>query len=170
MHQLEQINKLTDKVLQELKSIGIPVSNNIEKVVINTRTKKRLGACKKNVNSCGIESFIIEISARALACKEEQICNIIAHELIHTCPGSFNHGKKWKKYGEKTEALLGYHIKRTVNLEEMGIKPDKTSEKVRYTIICKKCGQKFERKRKCPLVEHPENYRCGKCGGRLKLL
>ena len=74
MHQLEQINKLTDKVLQELKSIGIPVSNNIEKVVINTRTKKRLGACKKNVNSCGRESFIIEISARALACKEEQIC------------------------------------------------------------------------------------------------
>ena len=102
MHQLEQINKLTDKVLQELKSIGIPVSNNIEKVVINTRTKKRLGACKKNVNSSGRESFIIEISARALACKEEQICNIIAHELIHTCPGSFNHGKKWKKYGEKT--------------------------------------------------------------------
>ena len=54
---------------------------------------------------------------------------------LSNMPGSFNHGKKWKKYGEKTEALLGYHIKRTVNLEEMGIKPDKTSEKVKAYLV-----------------------------------
>lgn len=162
--------KLTEKVWKEMRGIGIPVSENIEKVVINKRTRKRLGACFRETSVFGKEKFTIEISERVLNCNDFQLCSIIAHELLHTCPGSFDHGKKWKKFGEKTETLLGYHIKRTINTEELDIPDFKNCDKFRYTVICQKCGQKYKRKKLCPLVKNPEKYKCGKCGGKLRLM
>ena len=84
-------------------------------------------------------------------CDDIKLCSIIAHEILHTCPGSFNHGKIWKEHGRQVEHFLGY-------------------ESIKYIIVCKKCGQKYERKRICPLVKNPKKYRCGKCGGKLELL
>lgn len=165
-----RIKELTDKVKREMKSVGIPVSDNIEKTVINKRTKKRLGACLRNKDSFGKETFIIEISAKVLECDDFQLCSIIAHELLHTCPESFNHGKKWKEYGRKTENLLGYHIKRTANLKELNIPDTQNSETVKYVAVCRSCGHRYERRRMCPLIKNPGRYRCGKCGGKLKLV
>lgn len=166
----DRIQKLIEKVSDELKSAGIPISDSIDKAVVNKRTKKRLGACIRKSMPDGKESFTIEISERALMCDDHRLSEIIAHELLHTCPNSFDHGKKWKEHGKRAEELLGYHIKRTVKLEEFGIPEPEKAEKAKYTIVCRKCGRRYERKRICPLVRRPERYRCGKCGGRLKLL
>lgn len=166
----ERVYNLTEKISGEMKNIGIPVSDNMDKIFINNKTRKRLGACLRKTDSCGREAFSIEISAKVLACNDFQLSCIIAHELLHTCPGSFNHGKKWKEYGQKTEKLLGYHIKRTIKLEEFGISETKKVERIKYTVICKGCGQKYYRRRMCPLIKNPGRYRCGKCGGRLKRL
>ena len=43
----EYLAELVKEVKEKLKKIDIPVSGDIEKVVINKRAKKRLGACKK---------------------------------------------------------------------------------------------------------------------------
>lgn len=167
---ITHLSKLTKKVTSELRGIGIPVSDNIDKTVINKRTKRRLGACLSHISSTGKKSFTIEVSARALVLDEQIVKSIIAHELLHTCAGCFNHGKKWKEYGERTKSLLGYEIKRTMKVGESSMDLLREKENYRYTVVCKTCGQKFLRKRKCPLVEHPEKYRCGKCGGKLKLM
>lgn len=166
-----RLNLLIEKVIDEIKDIGIPVSDNIEDVVINNRTKKRLGACLRTFSKDGKVSFVIEISAKALMCDDIKLCSIIAHEILHTCPGSFNHGKIWKEYGSQVERLLGYSINRTIKTEELNL-PDYgiyKHESIKYIIVCKKCGQRYERKRICPLVKNPKKYRCGKCGDKLEL-
>ncbi|MCI8349269.1 MAG: hypothetical protein HFE74_07550 [Firmicutes bacterium] len=167
-----RINLLIEKVVYEIKDIGIPVSDNIENVVINNRTRKRLGACFRTFSKDGKESFVIEISAKALMCDDIKLCSIIAHEILHTCPGSFNHGKIWKEHGRQVEHFLGYSIDRTIKTEELNLPACDIykHESIKYIIVCKKCGQKYERKRICPLVKNPKKYRCGKCGGKLELL
>ena len=90
--------EILQDVRRELISVGIPVSPNIKGLRINTRTKKRLGCCQKEKRQGQHEAYIIEISKNVLSCREEDIRMIMAHELIHTCPGCFDHGKKWKKY------------------------------------------------------------------------
>ena len=40
---------------------------------------------------------------------------------------------------------------------------------VRYVVECTQCGAEIPRARRSRLVEHPEDYRCAKCGGKLTL-
>lgn len=160
----KELKCLLDKVKCELKSIGIPISVDISEIYVNNRTKKRLGACKIEKETGKKPIYRIEISYVVLDCPEDEICSIIAHECLHTCPGCFNHGKKWKQYGEKVSQALGYKISRTINPEELGIETLPNEEKVKYIVICDNCGQTYERKRMCPLVKEPSRYRCGKCG------
>lgn len=159
-----ELNRLFDKVKNELKSLEIPISDDILGIHVNNRTKKRLGACKIEKRPGKNPLYSIEISRSVLQCTEEQICSVIAHECLHTCPQCFDHGKKWKEYGEKVSQALGYRISRTIETEEMGIKPAPGEEKVKYIVVCQNCGQIYERKRMCPLVRDPAKYRCGKCG------
>lgn len=167
--QQERIYALLARTRRELLALGIPVSQRLQTLCINTRTRKRLGACIRNKTAAGRKSFTIEISASILECDDEQICTIIAHELLHTCRGCFDHGKKWKEYARLAESSLGYHISRTADSAALGLKAA-PAEEARYTVVCCSCGQRFERRRRCPLVLHTEKYRCGKCGGELKLL
>lgn len=167
---IKTVRELVEKIAYEMRAIGIPVSHNIKEIVINSRTKKRLGACYRKACAAGGEEFTIEISKRALNIEERQLHSIIAHELLHTCPGSFDHGKKWKEYGKKAENLLGYKIRRTMKTEEIDGLKDEQAERPRYVAVCQSCGLRYERKRKCPLVRNTGKYRCGKCGGKLKLL
>lgn len=95
------LSELLIKVEKQLKRIDIPLSGEIEKTVINDRAKKRLGACKKVIKPDGKTKFIIEISSVILSCSEKEICGVIAHELIHTCEGCFNHGRMWKEYADR---------------------------------------------------------------------
>lgn len=163
----KDMERLLEKVKKELKEIGIPISNNILGVTVNSRTKRRLGACRKIKRLGHKTGYFIEISKIVTNCDDQVICRIMAHELIHTCPGCFDHGKKWKEYGAKAERLLGYKISRTSEYRELGIE-EQATEKVKYVIKCKNCGQVYERKRICPLVRNPERYRCGKCGSPLE--
>ncbi len=167
--QRERVYTLFEKTRRELMALEIPISPYLQALRINTRTRKRLGACIRNKSAVGRKSFIIEVSASILPCDDEQICTIIAHELLHTCRGCFDHGKKWKEYARHIELSLGYHITRTADSAALGLDMAGT-EAARYTIVCCSCGQRFERRRRCPLVLHTEKYRCGKCGGKLKLL
>lgn len=158
--------ELTKKVEQELKKIDIPVSGEIDKVVINNRAKKRLGTCRKEKIADGKIKFVIELSSVIMDCTEKEICGVIAHELIHTCEGCFNHGKKWKEYAKRANDEYGYNIHRITELENSDIKCEFSAKNI-YIIKCKNCGTVYKRIRMCPLVKNPERYRCGKCGHSL---
>ena len=165
----EELLILTNELIKALRNIGIPISNNIEDVVINTRAKARFGACKVRKNRLGQKKYIIEISKEILGCETEDISSVLVHELLHTCKGCFNHGKKWKSYCEIVENQLGYSIERTSRYEDLGLKRPEAKEQVKYMVKCKGCGMEFPRKRMCNLVKNTEAYRCGKCGDILYL-
>lgn len=158
-----RINDWLRDVIEEARSLGIPLSDKIdEQVLINRRAKKRLGCCRmKN------ESFRIEISSLLLEGGRPAVKEILAHEILHTCPGCQNHSPLWKTYGNQMNQAFGYQIKRTISTAVLGLGEQAATERAaRYVIICRSCGAVFRRQRKSPLVTRTHHYRC-RCGGEL---
>ena len=163
----ERAEALLKRAISEAKASGIPVSKRLStQIRKNTRAKKRLAACKKKG-----KDFYIEINEKLLSGKisEEKIREILAHEVLHTCRGCFDHGEKWKAYARRMNEDWGYHISRTARFEDLGLKEPETKEPFRYIIRCEKCGKEIKRRRRSRLVTRTRDYRC-LCGGKLRLI
>ena len=101
---------------------------------------------------------------------EDIIKNTIIHEIIHCFPYCNNHGQEFKKYAVYINKKLGYNVTRTGNVKEDFEKSNIPYEEkeYKYKIICENCRQEIYRNRfNSNLLK---KYRCGKCGGKLKLL
>ena len=161
-----QLNQLLQQVISEATALGIPVSRHISPSLhINKRTRARFGGCKK-VKGFVHFTYHIEISIVLLNAEEPVIKEILAHEVLHTCPGSMNHGLAWKSHCQKMEKAYGYRLKRTSSYEKLGIEDPRGVKSYRYVIECRQCGQKIYRQRKSPLTDATNKYRC-RCGGKL---
>lgn len=158
---MEKLQRLFAEAMKEIEGLGIRPSTRIYDIKVNTRAKKRLGCCKK-VSLNLIPGFQLEISSRLLDSGERQLKEVIIHEILHTCKGCFNHGKRWKAYAVLVNKAYGYHVSRTADCEGL-------EQAYRYEIICENCGNVFLRMRKSKVVRKPENYRCGKCKGSLEV-
>ena len=156
----DDVNTRLARVIAQARAVKIPVSSNISPVVVlNSRATGRFGCCiRKN------GGFTIELSSRMLGAEEKAVMQTLAHEVLHTCYGCSNHGARWKGYAARMNAAYGYEIARTDSCEKLGV-PD--TKKVRYLLVCTKCGAQIRRSRRSPLVDHPERYRC-RCGGALE--
>lgn len=96
------------RVLAEAKSLGIPVSREIDPhVAVNTRARTRFGRCIRRSGR-----FTIELSERMLEAPERSCRQTLAHEVLHTCPGCQNHQVRWKSYAARMNAAFGYAIGR----------------------------------------------------------
>ena len=187
----QKLNNLYTQVLQQLASIGINMKNkdvvgDID-IKISTRSTKRYGCCKqenpdkqyKIIKKIGRRKIVkyekfkthhIEISKWVLDLNDEIIKNTIIHELIHCIPFCNNHGEEFKKYANYINEKLGYNIKARGNKKEDYEKSNLVYEEdvsYKYKIICEGCGQTIYRKRLNDKLL--KRYRCGKCGGKLKL-
>ena len=169
MKQFEKrVNKLLLEVIDEAKSVGIPISSNINlNVIINTRAKNRFGACRRKIIN-NKEHFQIEIGSALNNCTDFQIKSLLAHEILHTCPRCYNHGQTWKAYSDILNKKYKYQIKRVSDPKEFNIQNIQKEVKYRYKIICTKCGNEIYRQKRTKVIANIENYRC-KCGGRLKV-
>lgn len=157
----EQLDRLLAQVIDQARSIGIPVSRAIcPHVEVNTRARTRFGCCRSQMGR-----HTIEVSAALLAADEQAVRQVLAHEVLHTCRGCANHGKAWQRWAAAMSARFGYDIHRTDSHEALGLRDDRP---VRYVVVCSQCGSRIPRMKRSPLVEHPERYRC-KCGGRLSI-
>ena len=88
------LNKNLIQIISQAQAQGIPVPDNIfPEVNVNPRPKKRFGCCRRKDGM-----FIIEISEFILVCSDDAIRNVMAHEVLHTCDGCYDHGIKWKEY------------------------------------------------------------------------
>ncbi len=153
-------DKLFGIVLAEAKAAGIPVSDNITPhIVVNTRARSFFGQC-----ICNDGQYTIQLSALLYDVPEKKCRQTIAHELIHTCNGCYNHGAAFKKYAAIMNSTYDYNIQSANTTQEMGIIV--TAANSKYIIQCRKCGAVFTRSRWCSFVENPTRYRCG-CGGEL---
>ena len=85
-------NAALQHVLEQVRAAGIPASAQIDpQVRVNTRAKKRYGRCIFRDGR-----YEIELSARLQAADSSVVHTVLAHEVLHTCPGCMNHGARWK--------------------------------------------------------------------------
>ena len=177
-----KVNNALEEVIMEARQLSLPISSGIIKnVVINKRAKSRFGCCKRQ-GSLGIIKFQIELSEVMLCAPEKKMKQTLAHEILHTCKGCYNHSPLWKSYAEKMNRAYGYEISRTATAKNLGITDEAYLERekklkerkspemlaqAKYLIVCEKCGAQIPRQRLSSLVKRPYLYRC-KCGGTLK--
>lgn len=158
---MKDLDKLAAECVADLLAIGIQPAKNINWSV-NTRAKKRWGHCHKASST----AYDIEVSSRLL---QDEVCdqaakNTIMHELLHTINGAMSHTGLWLRLATKVNSQLPqYTIKRTTNSEEKGVDP----VEAKYIVACPSCGQQYTRFRMTPIVQYPQNYRCGHCGRAL---
>lgn len=151
---------LLAQVAGELRDAGIPVSEAVDPHVrVNGRAKKRYGSCTKRGRT-----FVIELSAFLAGADERIVRTVLAHELLHTCPGCLNHGDKWKASAEKVRESLGYAVTRTADYRLL---PESPPAPPKYAVRCESCGTLITRQKMSPLIRYPGRYRC-RCGGRLR--
>lgn len=155
----ERLNGLLARVIGEARAAGIPVSGQIDPAVrVNRRARTRFGCCvQKNGR------YYIEIAGQMLETDEKAVCQVLAHEVLHSCRGCANHGQRWKSYAVRMNECYGYDIARTDSFEKLGLADTRP---VKYVVTCQSCGRRMPRMKRSPLVEHPERYRC-RCGGTL---
>lgn len=167
---VERLENLLSETVDELKKCDIPVYSGLIIIKANHRAKSRFGCCRRMSKGIGRQYFEIEISARLAEVEDQKIKEVIAHELLHTCRGCQNHGQQWKAYARRVKERLGYNITTTTRYEYFDLTKPKMAETNKYKIVCQKCGTTTYRKRQCKLAKNPQNYRCIKCGGTLKVV
>ena len=154
----ERINKLLEETIKEVKSLGIPCSEEISpNVKINSRATSRFGCCVRY----GSVEYRIELSKVMLQAADKLIKGTLAHEILHTCLGCMNHQKLWQTYANQMNEAFGYDIKRTSSAAEKGVQ---LHIKYKHMVVCPNCGQQFPKSRSTNVTRHPEEYSCGNCG------
>lgn len=151
-----RVYELFHEVKNELKDI-VPYSQNISPSLGVLRTKRTLGRCYSMYGN-----FRISLSKYLFECSEELIKNVIAHEIIHTVKGCFNHKTNFQYYANLVNFKLGYNIEvRNSNKE---FQPPK-----KYKLTCVECGTVYYRDRLCKRSIINEDYVCGRDKGKLKI-
>ncbi len=148
---MRDLQKIAVECMQELDRIGIPYGN-IERFIVNTRATKRWGQCKKLPSG----NFEININQDLLDEKNslEGLKNTIMHELLHSCEGCMNHGKKWQDMANKVNKFYGCKIKRVSSASEKGvIKHTKKPIVYKYNVFCNSCKRNYKYQRMCWSVE-----------------
>lgn len=164
-----RLASLMDTCIGQMRAIGIEPSRQIFAIRENRRAKKRLGCCKV-VKERGRTGFVIEVSSIMERCSDEVLKDVIFHELLHTCPGCLNHGQKWKSLADRINRACGSHIRVRADSSQIpGLPREEEEPKYKYEIECAACGVRFYRMRRSRVVDHPEYYRCSRCGGRLRV-
>lgn len=163
---MKDLNKLFKEALEDVEAVGIP-HGEIAQVIPNSSFKKTWGLC--SYYSKIPPRFKIQISTRLLEndVSDDATKETIIHEILHTCNGCMNHGKKWKYYADiiNWKYKGRYKISRTTSNEKKGIDFDESQYK--YVIQCKGCGTKAGYSRACSTLDHvlSGNVKCKKCGG-----
>lgn len=152
----ELVNKLFQEVKKELFGV-LPYRYTVPHIQIKNY-KSCLGKCKKVRE----DYYVISLSKYLLDCDFQLIKNVIAHELIHTINGCFNHGDNFVRYVNLINKLFPHYKIELRNTD----KQFSQNIKYKYKITCLKCGSVFYRNRLCKnhgLLSHAQ------CGGKLKV-
>ena len=154
-----------------LESLNIPISEDIVAVEVNPRLRRAVGRCViVKTYFYGEKDFKIELNPAVVqdSVPDSELETTILHELLHTCPGCWNHGKTWRSYAAKVNRAYGYNVARLIHCETAAKRRNEI-EPYKYIVKCKSCGKVVaKRKRICDIVSYPSHYYCKKCGGALR--
>jgi hypothetical protein len=107
-----QIKDCLFEAIKNVRSLGYSVGC-ITDITISSRYKRAWGKCYRNGNT-----FRIGLGTNLLRTTDTAVRDTIHHEVIHTVPGCFNHGFKWKMVAAQCDAKFGTRIKRVTSEEE----------------------------------------------------
>jgi predicted SprT family Zn-dependent metalloprotease len=160
-----KLNTIYNKAVEMVLAANIPLEpERITKVVLNTRAKKRWGQCRRLPNG----NCEININADLVEQSTDGTLNTIIHELLHTLKDTKGHDSNWNRYARIINNKYGIDIKRTSSADEKGVKRNITKVEYKYILQCNHCNQKIKRQKKSKIVNHPEWFKCGLCGGSFK--
>lgn len=133
---------------------------------LNGRFTSTLGRCIELDNG----EFLIELSKKyTQGCIEigniRKLEETILHEMAHSLPNGYDHGKIWKSYVDIINAKFGYEISRLTAV------PNEVRQywiKDGVVVCCDTCDMDELVHRNADVVQNIEHYRC-RCGGKLKL-
>lgn len=154
-----RLNKLMNDIIADFREAGIEVGS-ISHICVNARLRRAWGQCCRCRTDMGTEYFYIEISTMTL--NSERLRDVVAHEILHTVSGCFNHGVEFLALAGLMKSH-GYQIDVADSAPEMGMDAESI---YKYIVRCEN-GHNFYRHRMCDLVKTPCRYRCG-CGANLK--
>ena len=171
---------LVNQCVKDVESLGFKVEK--IKAVWGFMCKGKLGQASYKVdgNYLSFSQAYFDLSNEELV---KEFKNTIYHEIIHICgPEYRNHGVHFQRaayiigrafdtvitrcYDEKTKPLVGAIL----NKHYSNTEGTSSSSKVvnLYTFKCTGCGTTFGRTRRSNFSEHPERYRCSKCGSKIE--
>ena len=169
---MDRLERLHRESIEDMRRIGIPISDCIRVTKLNTRLRSVWGRC---IRRGGIH--YIEVSKMLLECEDIHVKSTICHELIHTVEGCMNHGENFKKYANIANRELGLNIRRCVSSEEKGYSPKEVAEGVKqsnieykYSATCSICGRQHKYKKMGKVLKEIRDgvagyniYSCSNC-------
>ena len=165
---LDEIEDFFEQVVKDCQEAGLttrPASFNI-----NSRLKRTLGRCSKQAIKTGDqEQFFIDINSYVIQTHNVALLrDVVAHELIHTIPGCYNHGSTFQDAAKKLNGSFPdlYNVQVKINLADYGLEAPKTNH---YEIVCQDCHHTMYRERMSKTLRHIDRYRCPKCHGLLEV-
>lgn len=158
----------TVKEIFERNNIEAPF-NRIRNIKWNGRIKNKLGYCRY---SARLNVYEICLSKVLLNISKKKIISVLAHEIIHTVDGCFNHDLKFVNISNMLNKAENLDINVTderTNIEEALESVGKLTCMYKYEVYCPKCGAhiKYVSKGNADIVKNPEYYRHRSCGGTL---
>ncbi|MGN0789282.1 MAG: SprT-like domain-containing protein [Christensenellales bacterium] len=142
-----------------------------------TDSMKRLGFCitKRLVNYHPTQlttnrpkRYIVEIMISKYILDTPLLRSTIVHEMGHAVTNNSLHDQKWQTRGNKIGEKWGITVREFVSQEEYRLVAI-NFPKPKYVIMCQNCDVTAYRHRRSKLIDHPELYRCPKCGGDIKV-
>ena len=152
----DRIFRLLLEVMEDFQRLKIrfgPVSS-----LTITRARKSAGVCKRTRTGSSFE-YVIGFSKYYLGLEDQEAKNILAHELIHTVRGCYNHGANFKQRAEKLNRA-GYNVRTHITERQH----EQAKERLKQGLVIILCGRgcEFYASPKSRMAREPEKYRCRK--------
>lgn len=164
---MRDVREYFERCIQMCEEASIPYRE-ITDVITTKRFVNKWGTC----NTCNHRQFTIKINA--VLCDEiafptdEGLINTLLHEILHTCPDSFNHGETWLTHCRTIYNNYGIKINASDNAENKGADEVAYNATFRYICRCKKCGATLGRNRMQDFIKNPNRYTHTGCGGEFE--
>lgn len=160
-----KLNNIYNEAVGMVLAANIPLEpEKITNISLNTRAKRCWGQCRHLPNG----KYEININADLVNQSEDGTLNTVIHELLHTLKDTRKHDTNWNRYASIIYNKYGIDIKRTSTSDEKGVERVITKPEYKYILQCNHCNQTIKRQKKSKIVDHPEWFKCGLCGGSFK--
>ena len=103
-----EMNEMLKEAIARFKQLGYKVGKVVE-LDISSRYSRSWAKCTWNSPRYD-KSFTITVSDRLFRANKESVRDIIHHEVIHTIPGCFNHGRMFKNAAGHCNKKFGTNI------------------------------------------------------------